>query len=114
MANTITGILCLRVDNPKTKRPIDVFRKNGFRIGTEDQVINSIYNFVYKVDPVPKVTHRVLTDQEANRSYVLLKIEGWESQRPYLLKDAGQIFVRIGSSTRPASRTTIANCLSIC
>jgi hypothetical protein len=68
-----------------------------------------IYNFVAKLDPLPRVTHEVLSDQTDNRFYVILKVEGFESQRPYMIKDTSKIFVRIGSSTRPASRTTIAN-----
>ena len=45
----------------------------------------------------------------SNNFYVILKVEGLDSQRPYIIKDSAQIFVRIGGSTRPASRTTIAN-----
>jgi hypothetical protein len=109
MANTITGVLCLGIKDPASHSPTDLFIKDGFRSGTEDKTINSIYNFVVKVDPVPTVTHKVLDDQNAKQFYVLLKVEGSASQRPYMIKDTGQIFVRIGSSSRPASRTTIAN-----
>jgi hypothetical protein len=109
MANTITGILGLGVDDLASASPTAVFTKNGFRKGTEDETLNSVYNHVAKVDPVPKVTHKVLTDQSDDDFYVILKIEGLESQRPYLIKDTAQIYVRIGGSTRLASRATIAN-----
>lgn len=108
MANTVTGILALGVDNPSSSQTA-IFTKNGFQEGEEDQTLNSINNFVAKVDPLPKVTPKILPDQPSRRFYVILKIEGVESQRPYIIKDTAQIFVRIGGSTRPASRTTIAN-----
>lgn len=38
---------------------------------------------------------------------MLLKVEG--TQKPYIIKDRGQIFVRIDGSTMPVSRTIIAN-----
>jgi Putative DNA-binding domain len=109
MANTITGILCLGVDEPASASPTAEFRPNGFLRGTEDDIKNSIRNFVVKVDPIPKVTPWPLTDEARDSFYMLLKVEGLEAQRPYTVKDRGQIFVRIGSSTTPASRTTIAN-----
>ena len=107
MANTVTGILALGVDDPSSDSPTAIFTKNGFRKGTEAPMLNSINNFVAKVDPLPRVTHMVLPDPR--HFYVILKVEVLESQRSYTIKDTSQIFVRIGGSTRPASRTTIAN-----
>ena len=110
MANNITGILCLGVKDPESDRPIDVFRKDGYRNGTQDDTLHSIYQYVAKVDPLPKVSYKILVDEaEDNHFYVILNVEGRESQRPYIIKDKGQIYVRIGSSSTPASRTTIAN-----
>ena len=112
MANTVTGILALGVDEPSPASPMTIFTKNGFRKGTEDPTLNSIYNYVAKVDPLPRVTHIVLpreTDPQSNRYYVILKVEGSTPQRPYTIKGTSEIFVRIGGSTRPATRTTIAN-----
>lgn len=112
MANSVTGILAIGVDDPSSDSPTAIFTKNGFRKGTEAPTLNSINNYVAKVDPLPRVTHIVLpreTDPPGNDFYVILKVEGLESQRPYTIKDTSQIFVRIGGSTRPASRTTIAN-----
>lgn len=109
MANTITGILCLGIKDPASTSPSVVFTKDGFRTGKEDETLNLINNFVAKVDPIPRVTNKVLNDQNGKHFYVILKVEGSASQRPYMVKDSGQIFVRIGGSTRPASRTTIAN-----
>jgi predicted HTH transcriptional regulator len=102
MANTVIGILALEVDNPSSDNPNAVFTKKGFRKGTEEQILNSISNSVVKVDPLPRVTHEVLPDPQSDRFYVILKVEGLESQRPYTIKDSAQIFVRIGGSTRPA------------
>jgi hypothetical protein len=109
MANTVTGILGLGVDDPTSTNPTAIFTKNGFREDTDGQTLNSINNYVAKVDPLPRVSHKILPDPVSSQFYIILKIEGLESQRPYTIKDTGQIFVRIGGSTRPASRTTIAN-----
>lgn len=112
MANILTGILCLGVEDPVSEtNPTSTFRPNGFRNqkNTEQETLNSINNFVVKVDPIPKVTSFVLPDEERDSFYVILKVEGLVNQRPYIIKDKGQIFVRIRDSTMPASRTTIAN-----
>jgi hypothetical protein len=107
MANTVTGILCLGVDNPKSPRA--EFTPNGFRRGTESDIEKSIRGFQVLVDPIPKVTPLVLTDEARNRFYMIVKVQGLETQRPYMIKDKGQIWVRIRDSTTPACRTTIAN-----
>ena len=112
MANILTGILCLGVDDPVSEtNPTSTFRPNGFRNqkNTEQETLNSINNFVVKVDPIPKVTSFVLPDEERDSFYVILKVKCLVNQRPYIIKDKGQIFVRIRDSTMPASRTTIAN-----
>jgi len=44
--------------------------------------------------------------------YPVLKIEGRDIHRPYFVRGSGQCFVRIGSSTTPASRTTVLNLFS--
>jgi hypothetical protein len=61
MANRVTGILALGVDDPSSDSPTATFTKNGFRKWTEDPTLNSIYVYVAKVDPLPHVTHTVLT-----------------------------------------------------
>jgi hypothetical protein len=109
MANIITGVLCLGIKDPQSKSQAAVFTKDGFPGGKENTWQNTINNYVAKVDPIPKVTQKSLHEPDNRHFYVVLKVEGSVSQRPYMVKDAGQIFVRIGSSTRPASRTTIAN-----
>jgi schlafen family protein len=109
MTNTITGILALGVNDPSEDNPTATFTKDGFREETEIQTLDSIRNLVMKVDPLPKVTHKVLSDETDHCLYIILKVEGFESQRPYMIKDTSKIFVRIGDSTTPASRTTIAN-----
>jgi Schlafen, AlbA_2 len=109
LANTITGVLCLGIKDPRSTSPNAVFTKDGFRVGTEDARIASIMNYVAKVEPIPRVTYLVLADPDKQHYYVILKVEGSEYERPYMVKDTGTIFVRIGGSTRPASRTTIAN-----
>ena len=60
------------------------------------------------VDPVPKVTIKILQDDDDNgRLYPILKIEAEEVHRPYFIKNGGQCFVRVGASSSPASRATI-------
>jgi hypothetical protein len=109
MANTITGILCLGIKDPNSKSPTTIFKKDGFRIGAEDVTLHTIMSHVTMVEPIPSVTNLVLNDLDGKHFYVILKVEGSIFQRPYMIKDRGQIFVRIGSSSSPASRTTIVN-----
>jgi len=109
MANTITGVLCLGIKDPQSKNQTAVFTKDGFLRGEENTWQNMINNYATKVDPIPKVTQKSLHEPYNRHFYVVLKVEGSVFQRPYIIKDTGQIFVRIGGSTRPASRTTIAN-----
>jgi hypothetical protein len=109
MANTTTGILCLGVDNPTSEtNPNSTFRPDGFRKNTKDETLNSINNFVVKVDPIPIVNHCTFDDEAGDSFYVILKVQGLINQRPYMIKGKGQIWVRIGASTMPATRTTIA------
>ena len=59
------------------------------------------------VEPTPKLDIKPLYDN--NKLYPVLEIEGQEIHRPYFVRNSGQCFVRIGSSTTPASRTTVLN-----
>jgi predicted HTH transcriptional regulator len=63
MANTVTGILALGIDDPSSDCPNASFTKNGFRKGTENPTLNSINNYVAKVNPVPRVNHKFLSDE---------------------------------------------------
>lgn len=74
MADTITGMLCLGVDDPVSDtNPTSTFRPNGFRRGTEEDIKKRINDFVVKVDPLPKTTQLALVDEERDSFYMLLK-----------------------------------------
>ncbi len=96
------GIIVLGIKPIKPNKVVIGFRKAGFR--------DELNNQMALVNPIPKVTPKILEDKsDNNRLYPVLKIEGDEDQRPYLVKkkDGPQCLVRIGASTSPASRATV-------
>jgi Putative DNA-binding domain len=103
------GIIVLGIKPIKPKKIVIGFRKVGFRSKKEDWIRDELNNQMAIVDPIPKVTPKILADENDNRLYPVLKIEGDEVQRPYLVKkkDGPQCLVRIGASSSPASRATI-------
>jgi hypothetical protein len=107
------GIIVLGIEEDKLADFVTGFKKIGYDPDREDWIRNEINNQMVSVDPVPKVTIKILPDNdEKGRLYPVLKIEGEEIQRPYFVKNGGQCFVRIGASSSPASRTTVLYLLS--
>lgn len=87
------------------------FDKKGYPLGKEDTIKRQITDFIAQVEPTPKVTIESIKDVDG-RFYPIIKIEGEEKNKPYMLKNKGQIYVRINSSSMPASRLTIFNLFS--
>jgi hypothetical protein len=108
MANANEGIMVMGIDEKKNGEYLVEFEKKGYPSGKEDSIKKQITDFIVQVDPPPKVTVESISDKEG-RFYPLMKIEGDERYKPYMLKNKGTIYVRINSSTVPASRITILN-----
>lgn len=112
MANTDGGFLVLGIEEMKSSdgKMITGFRKIGFNKGEEDQLRLKIGNSIVNIEPTPTVNLQNLV--EGNKFYTILKIENTISNKPYFVKDRGQCYIRIGNSSRPASRSTILNLFS--
>ena len=103
-----SGIIVLGIEEEKPADFVVGFKKIGYNSDREDWIRNEINNQMVNVDPVPKITIKILQDDDDNdRLYPILKIEGEEVHRPYFIKNGGQCFVRVGASSSPASRATI-------
>ncbi len=110
MANTSGGFIVLGVDEVKGKdgKTLVGFRKVGFKHGREDHVGLQIGNNVFKIDPNPKVSLTHILDKNG-KFYTVLKTENEISKKPYFIKDTAQCYVRVGNSSRPASRSVVLN-----
>jgi hypothetical protein len=106
--NPESGIIVLGVDPVKSKDEVIIrYKKAGFDTDKGDWILNQIDNQMANVNPIPKVTHNILRDTD-DRLYPVLGVEGEEVHKPYFVKVEGrQCMVRIGSSSMPASRTTV-------
>jgi len=109
MANVNGGFLVLGINEIKSEdgKKIIRFEKIGFNEGEQDMIRNSIGNSMFNVDPIPNVSIKNLL--ENGKFYSVIKIESETSKKPYFIKDKGQCFIRVGNSTRPASRSVILN-----
>jgi Putative DNA-binding domain len=105
-----SGIIVLGIEEDKSRDFVIEFKKIGYNSDKKDWIRNEINNQMANVDPIPKVTIKMLEDNNGKDKvclYPVLKIEGEEIHRPYFIKNGGQCFVRIGASSSPASRTTV-------
>jgi len=114
MANTSGGYIVLGISEDKDQKSgkLNGFKKNGFKKGEEDKILQNIDNELFEVEPSPKLYQRTLWYNNDSEFCVVIKIEGEDSKKPYVLKNQGKILVRIGSSNKPASRTVILNLYS--
>lgn len=111
MANTSGGFLVLGIGEVKSSDGKKIrFKKIGFAKGEEDQLHLKVGNSIVNIEPTPTVNLKPLV--EGKKFYTILKIENTISKKPYFIKDKGQCYVRIGNSSRPASRSTILNLFS--
>jgi hypothetical protein len=51
----------------------------------------------------------VYEQDDPSTCYMVIRIDGKEINRPYFLRNSGQCYVRIGNSSKPASRSVILN-----
>lgn len=109
MANTSGGILALGIEEPATRG--QAFVKSGFDPARKNAILSDIGNYTHKVEPHPKTEIREIDDING-RFYVIMKVEKRISDVPYAIKDKGQFYVRVGASSRPASRNIVLNLFS--
>src|SRR2546427_3356152 len=106
LANTRCGFLVLGVEeNKANSTTLFDFRKIGFDKGKEDYVSRDITNNVVNIETTPKVN--VKSIEEDDKFYVVLEVEHHIFKKPYFIKNQGQCYVRIGSTSTPASRLTV-------
>lgn len=112
MANSGGGTLVLGVDEEKAANGYLIkFKKRGFNKGEENATENKIGNYIFQVEPNPKVEIKHVSDTN-QKFYTVVKVLTEESKKPYMLKDRAQFYVRINGSSRPASRAVIFNLFS--
>ncbi len=109
-ANTHGGFTVLGIDEIKNNKIITGFEKNGFKIGMEDEIKKEIRNYQVQIDPTPEL--QIKTISEDKKFFVVIKIENNKFNKPYFIKEKGICYVRIGSSSTPASRNTIIELFS--
>jgi hypothetical protein len=116
MANTSGGHIVLGIGEDKTPDGTRIIRftKEGFAEGEEDKVNQRITDNVYNVEPTPSVEYAnpPIYETDGKTFYALIKINPVSIHKPYFTKNREQCYVRIGNSSRPASRTTILNLFS--
>jgi len=108
--NTYGGFIVLGIDEIKNNQIITGFKKNGFNIGKEDEIKKEIRNYQVQIDPIPELQIKILSEDE--KFFVVIEIENNEFNKPYFIKEKGICYVRIGSSSTPASRNVILNLFS--
>jgi hypothetical protein len=110
MANSSGGYIVLGIEEIKSgsePQIISGFKKVGFKIGKEDEIGKQISNSVYCVEPIPKAEFTHIKDKD-NRFYTVLHISSEDINKPYFTK-SGRCYIRIGNSSKPATRSTILN-----
>lgn len=111
MANTSGGFIVLGVEELKNnlQKPTK-FEKKGFQKGKQDDIGLEIGNSTSLIEPTPIVDLNHIEDGDV--FYTVIKITNVISKKPFFLRDKGQCYIRIGNSSRPATRTTIMNFFS--
>ena len=108
-ANTTGGFLVFGIapDKNSIHKTILGYKKIGFKKGKEDEIGLEISNQCFLISPVP--SYEIKHIQEDSVFYVVIKIPNEISKRPFIIKNKGQCFIRMDSSSRPAPRSTIMN-----
>jgi hypothetical protein len=115
MANTRGGIIVLGIKEVKNNGFLERFMKEGFRtnVDDEDKVKQFFGNNMHEVEPTPRIDCNPVYEQDDSSTYyMVIRIDGKEINRPYFLRSTGQCYVRIGNSSKPASRSVILNLFS--
>jgi hypothetical protein len=107
MANTEGGFLVLGISEKRSQDGQEIlgFKKEGYKLGKQDGINLQIGNAILNIEPNPKVQIENVKDDEI--FFPVLKITNEITKKPFMIKNKGQFFVRIGNSTRPASRSTV-------
>lgn len=109
-ANTHGGHIVLGIDEIKNKEILIGFKKNGFDVGKEDEIKRDIRNYQVQIEPTPEFKTEIIPDNK--KFYVVINIQNNEIKKPYFIKEKGVCYVRIGSTSTPASRDTILRLFS--
>ena len=105
MANTHGGFIIIGLDEKKTNGVKSGYNKFSWGLD-EDEINLQVANATHEVDPIPDVKPKCISD--GGKTYVVIRITEEKSKKPFFIKD-GKCYVRIGSSSRPASRSVIMN-----
>src|SRR5437867_2711992 len=109
MANRSGGVLAIGIEEPAVNG--QPFVKSGFEPGRKNTILADIGNYSHKVEPHPTIDHREIDDTNG-KFYIIVKVGSRATDIPYAIKDKGQFYVRVGASSRPASRNTVLNMFS--
>lgn len=112
MANTNNGTIVLGVDEIKEKDRMVEFKPVGFEEGKQDSISNEISNYIASIDPIPKVVMEPIIDETRKVFFMVLRITGNSSDKPYFIKSTDQCFIRIQRSSRRIGRSVILNLFS--
>jgi hypothetical protein len=111
MSNTAGGTLVLGIDEDVDgSGNLLGYKKIGFDAGKEDEVSLAISNAVSNVEPFPKYELTIIPDGQ--KFYAVVIIESNDFHKPYFTKNKCQCFVRAGSASIPASRSTVLTLFS--
>jgi predicted HTH transcriptional regulator len=108
------GQLILGIDEDKNEcmNYLLGFKKSGFKQGTEDKVNQQIGNNLYEVEPTPKIDPTFIYELDRQTFYVVVQVHGENINKPYFLRGTWQCYMRVGNSSKPASRSIILNLLN--
>ena len=110
MANTDGGYLVLGIEEIRDNGKVVGFRKVGFDKGNEDMVGRAVNENRLRIEPTPKMD--MANIPEGDKFYSILKVWSEDFEKPFFVKERGQCYVRVGSSTKPAIRSTILKLFS--
>ena len=107
MANTRGGFILIglgeeKMDGGKKKSG---YEKLGL-ISDEDTIRQQIASATHVLDPIPEIGPKCI--EEGCKRYVIIHIPEEKSKKPFFVADHG-CYVRIGSSSFPASRRVVMN-----
>ena len=107
MANTCGGFILVgleenKTDNGKKKHG---YLKTGLALD-EDSIKQQIASAMHDIDPVPEIKSKCVGEE--NEMCVIIHIPEEKSKKPFFVTDRG-CYVRIGSSSYPASRRVVMN-----
>jgi|GEM_PF-3253023 predicted HTH transcriptional regulator len=114
MANTSGGYIVLGIDEQKAPDgKIIKFIKKGFEPGDEEKINQSVANNIHNVEPMPNIQPPMMVYEQGGKNfYSVLKINSVDIRKPYFTKNCCQCYVRVGNTSKPASRTFVLNLLS--